>query len=193
MAVLLWIPAPWHKSEGRDMFTSPGEPLAAGLRRLLLSFLTAPFHPHAVIRGTLRLPDLLEGGHGLGHVVGRRAAVGQYFAIGSFTPEELANLPGPVSEALAVDGIPAAGLQQLLLDEVEGGRRRLVMARTVRVPAFGAAWTRASSKTDLGAEKVMSRPGRCSCLPSRRRPRRVCVPGTRPEGTCSKRRGLTGP
>ena len=37
----------------------------------------------------------------------------------------------------------------------------------------------------------MSQPGRCSCSPSRNRPRRVSVPGTQPDRTSSKRDGRT--
>ena len=53
--------------------------------------------------------------------------------------------------------------------------------------------TSASSDTDFGAEKVMSQPGRCARSPSRMRPSRMSVPGTKPASTVSNRFGRTCP
>ena len=53
--------------------------------------------------------------------------------------------------------------------------------------------TSPSSDTDLGAEKVMSQPGRWSFSPSRIRPRRISVPGTQPASRSSNSPGSTCP
>ena len=74
------------------------------------------------------------------------------------------------------------------LKSIWQSRRHIVCETTVRTASSCARITpqsprgrfsvgnNAASDTDFGAEKVMSKPGRCSCCPSRRRPSRTSVP-----------------
>ena len=64
-------------------------------------------------------------------------------------------------------GVPAPSLRSSIAMKARVVVTASSWSRMIRVEAFGAAWTKTSSETDFGAEKVMSRPGRCSCLPSR--------------------------
>ena len=76
--------------------------------------------------------------------------------------------PSPVSPASSPRSSPAPPSPPRHGSAAPPGRR-------ADAAAVGSS---AASDTDFGAEKVMSKPGRCSCWPSRLRPRRMSVPGT---------------
>ena len=76
--------------------------------------------------------------------------------------------------------IPGPCLEEFVLDEVERCLHRLVMGTDDLRTGLRCGMDERFERYRFRAEKVTSTPGRCSCLPSRMRPRRDFVPGMRP-------------
>ena len=98
----------------------------------------------------------------------------------SLMPECRSNhIRGRHPRPAACFGIVNARLKEVFLNIIEGVPHSLIRGfQNSLIPT-----TRVARLTDLGAESVKSKPGRCWCSPSRTRPRRISLSGTWPSRT----------
>ena len=97
------------------------------------------------------------------------------------------NSAATIKGAFTRGRLPVAGSQPRVSSSVPSiqssvSRTAALCARMTARSPFGCPFVgrSAASDTDFGAENVMSKPGRCSRCPSRRRPSRILVPITWP-------------